>query len=243
VSLSALEDALRHHPIKACLFMLNFANPTGSLVPDERKKALVELLSRHDVPLIEDDVYAELYFGPQAPLCSKAEDKKGLVMHVSSFSKCLAPGYRVGWVAAGRYAGRIQRQKLSLSLATTIPVQIALAEYLKLGGYENHLRHLRRSLAQQEAGLIQSVEKHFPPGTRLARPQGGYFLWLELPRQVDTLHLHRQALARGISIAPGPIFSAKREFGHYVRLNFGHPDSPSQQAAAEVLGQLIAEQL
>jgi DNA-binding transcriptional MocR family regulator len=243
VSLSALEEALRQHPIKACLFMLNFANPTGSLVADERKRALVELLRRHDVPLIEDDVYAELYFGPQAPRCSKADDQSGLVMHVSSFSKCLAPGYRLGWVAAGRYAERIRRLKLSTSLATTIPVQIALADYLKQGGYENHLRHLRQSLARQEAELVSAVEQHFPAGIRLARPQGGYFLWLQLPRQVDTLLLHQQALEVGISIAPGPIFSAQREFGNYLRLNFGHPDSPRRQAAMATLGELIARQL
>ena len=242
VSLSALEDTLRHHPIKACLFMLNFANPTGSRVSDENKKALLELLRRYDVPLIEDDVYNELHFGAQAPLCSKAEDKTGLVMHVSSFSKCLAPGYRIGWVAAGRYASRIQRQKLSSSLATTVPVQIALAEYLKHGGLENHLRHLRQTLALQEVEMVQAVERHFPTGTKLARPQGGYFLWLELPPHVDTLLLHQQALERGISIAPGPIFSAKREFKNYLRLNFGHPDSQRLDAAMATLGELIAQQ-
>lgn len=243
VSLTALEDVLRHHPIKACLLMLNFANPTGSLVTDARKKELVSLLHRYQIPLIEDDVYAELYFGKQAPLCTKAEDRDGFVMHVSSFSKCLAPGYRLGWVAAGRYAGQIQRQKLSTSLATTVPVQIALADYLKHGAFENHLRQLRRKLAEQEAGLVAAVERHFPEGTRLARPRGGYFLWLELPRQVDTLRLHLQALERGISTAPGPIFSAKREFGQYLRLNFGHPESTGQQQAVATLGQLIAEQL
>jgi DNA-binding transcriptional MocR family regulator len=243
VSLPALAEVLRQHPVKACLFMLNFANPQGSLVPDAHKKALLELLQRHDVPLIEDDVYAELYFGQQAPLCSKAVDEAGLVMHVSSFSKCLAPGYRIGWVAAGRYAQAIQRQKLSTSLATTVPVQIALADYLKHGGYENHLRHLRRTLAQREAAFTAAVESHFPAGTRLARPQGGYFLWLELPPGVDALRLHRQALARGISTAPGPIFSAKREFAHSLRLNFGHPDTEAQQAAIATLGQLVAAQL
>ena len=242
VSLSALEDTLRHHPIKACLFMLNFANPTGSRVSEENKKALLQLLRRHDVPLIEDDVYNELYFGPQAPLCSKAEDKTGLVMHVSSFSKCLAPGYRIGWVAAGRYANRIQRQKLSLSLATTVPVQIAMAEYLKHGGLENHLRHLRQTLALQEVEMVQAVERHFPTGTKLARPQGGYFLWLELPPHIDTLLLHQQALEHGISIAPGPIFSAKREFKHYLRLNFGHPDPKRLAAAMATLGELMADQ-
>ncbi|WP_079432990.1 PLP-dependent aminotransferase family protein [Zoogloea sp. LCSB751] len=239
VSLPALEDALRHHPVKACLFMLNYANPTGARVPDERRQALVELLDRHDVPLIEDDVYAELHFGAAAPLCTKAVDPNGRVMHVSSFSKCLAPGYRIGWVAAGRYAAAIQRQKLSLSLATTVPVQIALADYLKHGGYEKHLRQLRGTLAAQEAALVAAIETHFPADTRLARPQGGYFLWLELPRGTDALALHRRALEQGISIAPGPIFSAKREFGHCIRLNFGHPLGERGRAAVATLGALL----
>ncbi len=243
VSIGALADALRHHPIKACLFMLNFANPTGSRVPDANKRALVDLLRKHEVPLIEDDVYAELYFGREAPLSSKAMDIDGRVLHVSSFSKCLAPGYRVGWVAAGRYAKAVQRQKYSTSLATAVPTQIALAEYLKQGGFENHLRQLRRQLAAQAGQLVAGIEEHFPAGTRLARPDGGYFAWLALPRQVDTLRLHAEALARGISIAPGPIFSAKREFSNFLRLNFGHPANPRQGEALTTLGALIAQQL
>lgn len=240
VSVEALETVLRHHPVKACLFMLNFANPTGALVSETGKRALLDLLRRHEVPLIEDDVYAELHFGDRAPLCSKALDTTGLVMQVSSFSKCLAPGYRLGWVAAGRYARAVVRQKLATSLATAVPIQIALADYLRQGGYESHLRRLRRTLARQEAALTAAVARHFPHGTRLARPQGGYFLWLALPGTVDALALHRQALAAGISVAPGPIFSAQREFGHCLRLNFGHPDDARQAAAVAALGRLIA---
>ncbi|MER2552336.1 MAG: PLP-dependent aminotransferase family protein [Thauera sp.] len=243
VSLDALADALRRHPIKACLFMLNFANPTGSCVSDENKRALVALLHKHQVPLIEDDVYAELYFQRDAPLCSKAMDTDGLVLHVSSFSKCLAPGYRVGWVAAGRFAKQVQRQKYSTSLATAVPLQIALADYLKHGGFDNHLRQLRRQLAAQETQLLAGIEAHFPGGIRLARPDGGYFLWLELPARVDALRLHEEALAHGISIAPGPIFSAKRAFPNYLRLNFGHPATPRQDQALATLGRLIKRQL
>ncbi|MCK6376303.1 MAG: PLP-dependent aminotransferase family protein [Zoogloea sp.] len=243
VSIEALAELLRHHRVSACLFMLNFANPTGARMPDARRRELVELLTRHQVPLIEDDVYAELYFGDTAPLCSKAVDPAGIVMHVSSFSKCLAPGYRIGWVAAGRYADAVQRQKLASSIATTVPVQIALADYLKQGGFDKHLRGLRQRLAAQEAALVAAVEAHFPEGTRLARPDGGYFLWLELPPQVDALRLHQAALAAGISLAPGPIFSALREFGHCIRLNFGHPDPARQLAAVEALGKLVAAQL
>lgn len=238
LSLEALAEVLARHPVKACLGMLNFSNPSGSLLPDARKKALIALLRRHQVPLIEDDVYAELYFGAQAPLCSKALDDDGLVMHVSSFAKCLAPGYRIGWVAAGRYVEQIRRQKLTSSLATSVPIQIGLANYLKQGGYDKHLRQLRQTLAAQAAAMLASVERNFPPGTRVTRPQGGYFLWLELPAGVDALAVHQQALAHGISTAPGPIFSAKREYGNFLRLNFGHPDDARQEAAIALLGRL-----
>ncbi|WP_295008591.1 PLP-dependent aminotransferase family protein [uncultured Dechloromonas sp.] len=240
ISIQALEDALRHHPIKACLLMLNFGNPTGSLVSEERKRHLIDLLARHDVPLIEDDVYGELYFGPQPPLCSKAAAKADHVMHISSFSKCLAPGYRLGWVAAGRYAEKIVRLKLATTLATTIPVQIAVAEYLKHGGYDHHLRRLRQQLQLQESVLLEGVERAFPGSTRLARPAGGYFVWLELPESVDALKLHRMALDQGISIAPGPIFSAKKEFANCIRLNFGHPQTEAMQRAVATLGHLVS---
>jgi DNA-binding transcriptional MocR family regulator len=241
VNLGALEQLLKRHPVRACLFMLNYSNPSGSCMPDAHRRTLIALLDRHDVPLIEDDVYAELHHGEQPPLCSKALDRDGRVMHVSSFSKCLAPGFRVGWVAAGRYADAIRRQKLSFSLATPVALQHALADYLKQGGYDRHLRTLRATLGAQMATLISDVEAHFPAGTRMAEPEGGYFLWLELPEGCDTLALHREALARGISIAPGPIFSAQREFRNFVRLNFGHPDTEARREAVRMLGDLVTK--
>jgi len=243
LNLEALETVLQQHRVKACLFMLNFSNPSGSLMPDARKQMLIKLLQHHQVPLIEDDVYAELHFGATPPLCSKALDHDGLIMHVSSFSKNLAPGYRIGWVAAGRYVEQIRRQKLTTSLATSAPIQAALATYLKQGGYDKHLRQLRSKLAAQEAKLIDQVARYFPATTRVSRPQGGYFIWLELPQGCDALAVHQQALAHGISTAPGPIFSAKRQYGHFLRLNFGHPESPRQEAAIALLGQLIENQL
>lgn len=239
VSLAALEDALRHHPVKACLLMLNFQNPMGSLVPDASRRELIRLLQRNDIPLIEDDTYAELYFGRDAPLPTKALDNNGLVLHVSSFSKTLAPGYRVGWVAAGRYAQKIQRLKFSASLATAVPVQIALANFLKQGAFDTHLRRLRGALEVQEASMAAAIERHFPAGTRITRPRGGYFVWVELAPSTDALALHRRALNAGISIAPGPIFSAKREYGNCIRLNFGHPWSAEIDQAMLRLGQMM----
>lgn len=235
----ALAQVLSRHRVAACWLMPNFQNPLGSLMPEERKRALVALLARHGVPLIEDDVYGELHHGSRRPLPAKAFDTAGEVLHCTSFSKCLAPGYRVGWVAAGRHAAALRRLKTLTSLATAVPSQLAIAEYLAQGGFDRHLRGLRRQLATQQAQMHALVEAHFPAGTRLARPQGGYFLWVELPEGGDALALHAQATALGISLAPGALFSASgadRRLRRSLRLNFGH--APGDARIAPALAQL-----
>ncbi|MFD0738357.1 PLP-dependent aminotransferase family protein [Lysobacter koreensis] len=241
IDLPALAQAIERHAPKACWLMTNFQNPLGSSMDDDKKRALVELLGRHEIPLIEDDVYGELYFGNTRPGSAKRFDSKGLVLHCASFSKCLAPGYRVGWAAPGRYAREVARHKLTTTLTTSAPAQEALATYLERGGYERHLRRLRQALATQQAGFLEAMARHFPAGCRITRPGGGYFVWVELPAQVDALALHRQALARGISVAPGPIFSAHRGFRNCLRLNYGHAQDERTEQALATLSQLIAQ--
>ena len=238
VDLGAMETAIERHAPKACWLMTQFQNPLGSLMPEEKKRQLVELLARHQIPLIEDDVYGELYFGSVRPVPAKAFDKQGLVLHCSSFSKCLAPGYRIGWATAGRYTQRVQRLKLSSTLSASSPAQGAIAEYLEQGGYDRHLRRLRETLQAQQDLMANAIAREFPAGTRVTRPQGGFFLWLEMPAAVDALALHRQALARGISVAPGPIFSASGQFGNALRLNYGHPWDEAQATAIRALGEM-----
>ena len=172
---------------------------------------------------------------------AKAFDRDGLVMHCSSFSKCLAPGHRIGWVAGGRFAERIARHKLTTTLNTNVPSQMAIAHYLRRGGFDRHLRRLRRTLAEQQAQCLAAVGRHFPRGTRVTRPGGGYFLWLELPAGTDALAIQRQAAAQGISIAPGPMFSASRGFGNCLRLNCGHPLDERAQSALATLGRLARD--
>jgi DNA-binding transcriptional MocR family regulator len=238
VDLASLASVLDRHPVKACWFMTNFQNPLGSLMPDSRKRAMVELLAARDIPLIEDDVYGELHFGSRKPLPAKAYDATGRVMHCSSFSKCLAPGYRVGWTAAGRYASEVARRKLMSSLAAAIPSQEGLSEYLQHGGYDRHLRHLRQSLQQSQAVALRAIEKHFPAGTRVTRPEGGYFLWVELPPGADALQLHRRALSFDISLAPGHLFSADHRYSNFLRINCGHPEDKRTEAAIKTVGRL-----
>jgi DNA-binding transcriptional MocR family regulator len=238
LNLDALREALRRHDIKACWFMPGFHNPTGASLSEEGRRALMRLLEEYDVPLIEDDVYAELYYGARPLPPVKSFDTRGLVMHCSSFSKCLAPGYRVGWVAGGRYAEAIAHAKMMTSISTAVPSQQALAEYLAHGGYERHLRKLRRTLARQHELAARLAARHFPAGTRLGSPGGGYFLWVEFPEGVDTLRMHREALDRGINIAPGQMFSATGQFSNCLRLNFGHPRDARFEPAMRAIGEL-----
>ena len=239
IDLVMLEAALQTHPVKACWFMTNFQNPMGASMSAECKQALVALLARHQIPLIEDDVYGELYFGAKQPLPAKAYDKEGLVMHCSSFSKNLAPGYRIGWVAPGRFGREIQQLKLTTTLSSSVPAQVAIADYLQTGSYDKHLRHLRHELETQCGQLTDALQRHFPGDLRVSRPQGGYFLWVAFAESFDTLALHKLAAYQGISIAPGPIFSASHLFRNCLRLNFGAPWSEDMERGIATLGKLI----
>ncbi|UUY06781.1 GntR family transcriptional regulator MpaR [Pseudomonas sp. J452] len=240
IDLEVLAERLADLPIKACWFMSSLQNPLGASMSDSKKQALYELLHQRQVPLIEDDVYAELYYGAQPPKPVKSFDRDGLVMHCGSFSKSLAPGYRVGWVAGGRYAEQISRLKLMTTISPSVPAQAAIADYLQHGGYDRHLRKLRHALETQQGAMLASAARHFPAGTRVTRPSGGYFLWFEFPEPVDSLQLFQLALAQGISLAPGPIFSATRRFRNCARLNHGHPWDAQSEQAMELLGRILA---
>ncbi len=242
ICLFSLEEAIRAHPVRAVLMMTNFSNPLGSSLPGEKKRELVSLLARHDIPLIEDDIYGDLYFGPERPDVAKAYDRKGLVLLCSSFSKTLSPGYRVGWIAAGRFQAEVERQKFAETIATATPLQYAVAEMLANGGYDHHLRRARRAYSQATAEMAQAVGRCFPAGTRVSRPQGGFVLWVECPPPVDTVTLYPLALKEGMTIAPGPIFTAQDRYHPCLRLNAAYW-SESAAVALRLLGQLAQAQM
>jgi DNA-binding transcriptional MocR family regulator len=241
VLLDALASAMRRQKIKACLFVTNFSNPLGSCMPDSNKKALIELLARREIPLIEDDIYGDLCFGPERPKTVKAFDKQGLVLLCSSFSKTLAPGYRVGWTAPGRFQPQVESLKFTSSMATTTAPQMAIADFLQSGGYDRYLRKIRRILMGQVHQMSNAVGRYFPAGTKVTRPQGGYILWIELPNGIDSLELHRRALEQKISIAPGPIFSAKQRYKNFIRLSCGLPWSEKIDQAVQNLARLVRQ--
>jgi len=238
ISLSALRFAIEHNPVRACLLLTSFHNPLGSLMPDDNKKELVRLLAAHDIPLIEGDVSGELYFSGERPIPAKAYDRKDLVMLCSTFSKVLSPGFRVGWVAPGRFKATVEWLKYTINIGTPTLPQLTIARFLSSGGYDHHLRTIRRVYARHMAQLSQAVMRYFPEGTRITRPNGGFVLWVQLPDYADSLRLYRQALQAGITLAPGYIFSATDQYYNFIRLNAAFW-SEDAEPAIQRLGEMI----
>jgi DNA-binding transcriptional MocR family regulator len=239
MSLEALELALRSHDIKAVLAIPNFNNPLGSCMPTPRKKALVAMLAKRNIPLLEDDIYGDLHFGDARPPTCKSFDKTGNVILCDSFSKTLSPGLRVGWMAPGRHIEQLRYHKLVSNLASPALPQLAVADFLANGGYECHLRKLRRTLARQIHDLGDAVLRHFPDGTKISRPKGGYVLWVQMPEPIDSLALYARAIEKNITIAPGPLFSTKGLYKNFVRLNATFFE-PQTEDAIRTLGHLAA---
>lgn len=240
MDLDALAQTLERTRVAACLAVPNFNNPLGTVMPDSHKQRLVELLSARGIPLIEDDINGDLAHDGSRPRVAKSFDREGLVLLCGSYSKTIAPGYRVGWVAPGRFYEKVKGLKLTHSLATASLPQLAIAEFLANGGYDHHVRTLRRRFAAQIARMSEAVVAAFPGGIRLSRPAGGFVLWVELPAQVSALELHRRALAAGISIAPGPMFSARQRFQNCIRLNCGHAWTDQTAQALATLGRIAS---
>lgn len=243
ICLDATRDALANNDVKAVIITPSFSNPSGSCMPDEKKARLYKILQEFDVPAIEDDVYGDLHYGERRPKPLKAWDTDGRVILCSSFAKTLAPSLRVGWCAPGRYLERVRRLKFTNTLGTPVVLQKTVSDFLRNGGYDHHLRSIRRAYHHQLHLFSQAILRHFPEGTRLSRPEGGFVLWVEMPPGVDTLKLHREALKHHINTAPGALFSVKDRYRNCLRMNCGVPWSETIAGAVKTLGELARQQL
>jgi DNA-binding transcriptional MocR family regulator len=241
-SIDALEVALSAGLVQAVMLVPNANNPLGCIMPEANKQRLAALLSQHDVPLIEDDVYGDLCFTPERPWPVKAYDTTGNVMLCSSFSKAVSPGARVGYVVAGRYAQDVAVLKMVSSGATSHFFQAVLADFLTGSAYEIQLRKMRRALSQRIARMSDAICDAFPQQCTISEPKGGFVLWVGMPEQVDALLLHEQAIAAGVALMPGQLFSASGKYSNYIRLNCGNVWGPRVDAAIAKLGELVHRQ-
>ena len=245
IDVSAFEEAIRTQPVRALVVTPTVANPLGSIMPEEERERLVKIARRAEMPIIEDDAYGELVFDGSRPRPLRAfedDSEDSHVILVSSVSKTLAPGYRVGWVAGGRWHDQILRLKYSQSLACPTLPGMAVGEFLASGGYDRHLRRLRAAVAGNVERYREAIVDEFPEGTRVSSPRGGFVLWVELPPGTDALALHEQALKKGIVVAPGPLFSARQRFTNFIRISAGTPWSERIESAIRTLARLVAKE-
>ncbi|MWB94159.1 aminotransferase class I/II-fold pyridoxal phosphate-dependent enzyme [Flavobacterium sp. GA093] len=240
IELDALKKALSTKKVKACVLMSNFSNPSGSMMPNEHKIEVVRLMEFYNIPLIEDDIHGDLYFGSSRPTNCKTYDESGIVLCCSSVSKSLAPGYRVGWVSPGKFKKEILRTKLYHTISSPTITHEVVGDFLKNGRYENHLRKIRQILNHNCNNYINTVLESFPKGTKVSQPQGGFFLWVELDSKIDTADLYHLAMKHQISIAPGRIFSLQDQFSNCMRLSFGLPWTNELRQSIQTLGKLIS---
>ena len=242
ISVEALDLATQTRgAVNACVVVPNFQNPLGSLMPVANKRRLVALAAQRGFTLIETDIYGETHFGDERPPVLKSFDAQDDVILCSAFSKTVAPGYRVGWLAPGRHFKAAQSHKFHTSITGAMLQQEVLAEFIRDGGYDHHMRRLRAALKLQSQQMADAVARHFPAGCRLSRPQGGFMLWIEMPPQVDSRKVFEQARHEHIGCAPGATFSCSRRFDHFIRLHYGEPWTPKMDANLRRLGQIVAE--
>jgi DNA-binding transcriptional MocR family regulator len=243
VSIEALESALQQQKIAACVLIPNFNNPLGSCITEANKRAIAKMITKYKIPLIEDDIYGDLNFEGPRPKAIKAFDTEGWVLYCASVSKVLSPGFRIGWCAPGRYQLKVEQLKMAMNLSTAVIPQLTIAAFLTNGGYDRHLRQLRRTFALQVDRMTQAIDAYFPAETKVTRPQGGFILWLEFPTPFDSLVLYEEALAHDIQISPGAMFSPSGHYRNCLRLTCGLPWSPRIEAAIQTLGLLSKRQL
>jgi len=241
IDIGSLQDLLRRQRIDACITMPNIQNPLGFVMPDERKQALVELAQQHGMPLIEDGVCNELHYGTSPPRTLKSFDTTGNVLHVGSFSKSLGVGVGVGWILAGRWRAQVEQLKFIGTSATSAVAQAAVAEFLAQDGWDHRLRATRQVLRQRADIMRGMVRRFFPEGTTMSDPQGGYFLWLELPKGVDALALSRDAMAQGVSVAPGTLFGNAGLYRHCLRINYSFAWNAQIEGALKRLADLAVQ--
>jgi DNA-binding transcriptional MocR family regulator len=243
VNVGTFDRLLATQPVAACVLSSSFNNPLGSTMPEASKREVLALLARFGVPLIEDDVYGDIHFGRERPKPFIALDGGANTIYCTSFSKDLAPGYRIGWMTAGRYTQKVLERKLAFSLCGPVLPQIALAEFLASGAYEPHLRRISRVCEENLLRMTRAIEASFPTETKVSRPAGGFVLWLELPKRLDSRALFDEAVEHGICFAPGDVFSAGRRFRNCLRLSAGHVWSDRIEQGVRRLGELARAQL
>jgi len=235
---NALEEACRKWKIKACVIVSNFSNPLGSSASLEEKKSLLKVLQKNNIPLVEDNIYGDLAFDGFQPSTFKSIDTQGNVLYCNSCSKTVSPGLRVGWIAPGRFIEKVTYLKFAQSLASPVIDQKILCHYFKEGNYDQHIRTVQTLLAAQVFKIREEILEHFPTGTSVNSPEGGFVLWITMTKGFDSMAFYEEALEHQVSIAPGALFTAGNKYKNCFRINCALAWTNKAKQGIKILGKI-----
>ncbi len=256
-----VERELEKERPKFIYVLPNFQNPGGTTISLERRERLVALADEYGVPLIEDDPYGELrYEGEHIPPLVVLDERrisdtskgqanaegffKGNVIYLSTFSKTLAPGLRLGWVVAPvEVVRRLVQAKQGADLHTTTMTQFVAYEVVRTGFLEGHVREIRKVYRERRDAMLRAIERYFPKGVTWTRPQGGLFLWATLPEEIDTAELIEEAVEEKVAFVPGFAFFADGRGHNTMRLNFSYAPPEVIEEGIKRLGRAIEKRM
>ncbi|HUB07333.1 MAG TPA: PLP-dependent aminotransferase family protein [Myxococcales bacterium] len=240
LAVDELEDLLARRRVKLVYVVPEFQNPKGTTLSLARRERLIRLAARHGFAILEDDPYGELRFeGERLPPLAALDDA-GVVIHLGTFSKTLAPGLRIGWLAAAPHlvaAATVAKQAADLHSSTL--AQRAAAALLSTFDYEGHLDTLRATYGARSKAMMAALSRHLPAGTRWTRPEGGLFLWAQLPGGLDAGEILPLALEQKVAFVPGAPFFANHARRDFLRLNFSNRPPDAIELGMERLGRVL----
>ena len=241
LDLAALDRVLASGEVKACLMMTNCHNPLGETMSSEKKRELVRIIEKYQTPLIENDAYGELISPREGSASIKSFDTSGLVLHCSGFSNFLSPELRVGWITAGRFRDRLLSVKFLSNMASQWIAQETVAEFLKQGNFDRHLRSLRSTLQERMAVGVTELTRWHHLFVRRSQPRSGFMIWLELAAGTDSLRIYEASARKGLSFVPGALFSVDRLRANEIALNFSFAWSDNSIRSLHALMSLIGD--
>jgi 2-aminoadipate transaminase len=236
-----LEDAVREHRPALLYVVPEFQNPRGTTLAPHRREELAAVARRHGIPVLEDDPYGALRFRgtPCTPIAALAE---GLTFHLGTFSKTLAPGLRLGWVHGPRPLMRAMTvAKQACDLHTATLTQHAVVELLQTFDYQAHLERIRAEYRRRCEAMLRALEHTMPAGTRWSTPDGGLFLWLELPQGLRDDEVFRAAIQHAVAVVPGSGFFVGPPQHGFLRLNFSNQSVANIELGMARLGRTLFE--
>ncbi|MFC2672407.1 aminotransferase-like domain-containing protein [Limosilactobacillus vaginalis] len=245
MKMDALEEALKAHPETALVYTVpNFQNPTGRTMPAERRKKFAELAAKYDVPVLEDNPYGDIRFAGEHVPSVKSFDHAGKVFYMSTFSKILAPGFRLGWLVADpKVIEKLTVLKQSADLHTDNLVQYVVTEFFKENDVDAHVKEISDLYGKRKQLMIDGIKKYFPKDVKYTDPEGGMFLWVEVPGVTDTVELFKQCLEHNVAFVPGdPFFAGKPQPGTF-RLNYSNMQEDKIEVGLKRLGEALSQAL